>query len=71
MTLEILRPGSKVRIGDQRQGEGTIIEVKIDADLSVIYEVSYWVGLEYRIIWLNELEFQTTAETRKIKVGFQ
>jgi len=49
------------------QGIITGISIRFN---TVSYEISYFNGLEYKQIWMNEVEF-STKHTKKQTIGFK
>ena len=65
--IEIIKPGSTIKT-KLSNIEGIITGVTIRFN-AVQYEISYFDNKGYRIIWMNEAEFETTISER-LKIGF-
>lgn len=67
LTLKLIPCGTKVKI-TLANIEGIITGITIRFK-AIAYEVSYFSGVEYKQVWLNECEFETEIIARD-KIGF-
>ena len=48
------------------QGFITAVTIRFDR---VVYEITYWNNGEFKTVWMNEGEFETTVESMR-RIGF-
>lgn len=68
--LEILRPGTVVYVGCNRDVPARVLAAKIAMGGSVFYELGWWDGLTHQNVWLEETEFSTKDPDRET-IGYK
>jgi hypothetical protein len=68
-TIRIYPCGTDVQIKNAAVN-GTITATSIRFN-SISYEISYFIGSEQKVLWMNEKEFSVEPNTNKIKIGFK
>jgi len=65
--MEVIPCGTKIT-STLNNVEGIITAISIRFD-TVNYEISYFAGVDYKQIWMNECEFSFSGEKKQI--GFK
>jgi hypothetical protein len=68
--LYVLPPGTKILLGSERDTGGTILSVRINPGNAIIYECVWWIGLEFRQMWLSRSDFSIDDVVEKLPIGF-
>lgn len=69
-TIEVMRPGSKVRIGPDRAIPGEVVAVTVRGEsLEWTYEISWWDGRDLKVGGFEA--WQVTPEATVVaRIGF-
>jgi hypothetical protein len=65
-TLKVLPLGATVTFGPH---QAKVLRVQISAGRTVVYEIGYFVGLEWKELWVNAFTLTPSSEQR-MKIGF-
>lgn len=68
--LEVIKPGTEVGLGCDGKIRGLVVSARINVDLAILYNVSWWDGATYHDAWLHRKEFQVHVEQCSVVVGF-
>jgi len=68
--MEVLRPGTTVYVGENRDIPAHIQRITITPSLGVTYEVGWWAGNEFKEKWLFPDDFRVDKSVY-ITIGFK
>lgn len=68
--VTVLRPGTPVLIGPNRDVEAEIVRSAVEIDMSVAYQVTWWNGSEPAYDWLKECQLRVALEIGAVQIGF-
>ncbi len=70
MSFDILKPGSMVKIGPNADLAAMILQVRIQEQDHVDYQVVWWNGKERKTEWITGLELTSRGWEDKQAIGF-
>ena len=66
--IEVIPPGAIVLVG--KEIAGRVVQVCIQKNKSVQYQVSWFDGNDRKLQWLEDFEVMPFKEEDKMKIGF-
>ncbi|HUU97727.1 MAG TPA: hypothetical protein VM487_18485 [Phycisphaerae bacterium] len=70
MRLDVLKPGSSVKIGPKQDISAMILQVRIQEQNYVDYQVVWWSGRERKTEWIGNLEVAGGSWGDELSIGF-
>ena len=70
MRLDVLKPGSSVKIGPKQDISAMILQVRIQEQNYVDYQVVWWSGRERKTEWIGNLEVAGGNWGDELSIGF-
>ncbi len=69
--MEVIQPGSRVSVGDaEGRFEAFVAAVQIGMNGSVNYRCSWWIGREFKDMWIDGPLVQDADDKPPLSIGF-
>ncbi len=70
MSLDVLKPGTEIKIGPTQEITAMVLQVRIQEEDYVDYQVVWWNGKERKTEWLTGLEVRGGSWSAEQTIGF-
>ncbi len=68
--MQVIKPGTRVKIGQARDIEGLILQVNVAIDGAIQYQVAWWDKSDRTTDWLYPCEINVMESGGDLAIGF-